>query len=367
MKALRRIVLHVGPEKCGSTTIQGALGMDPATPGLMADQVRGVLLDPYALVFLESDSPAENVVADLHGLIAAHGRDDSDRLLVLSHEMIFKSLALLAVLTDIAKAHADDVMALAYVRRQSDLLVSGFGQWHFRSPDRLAEASSHLRANGLDADLFRPVERHVMAAILGGWQVGRQPSGHLYFDWSQSLPERVALLAGRGARMSVGVVPQNAGSAALVPDALTRIGVKPHAGQGADDRRNPAFHPYVIEAVADAITAGFPMPGPHEANGFLRDLSAHEAAPPPQTGFLDRLKAHVDGCFADGNARVADDHGLPGDWARPAQVIDRAAILKDMAETAARRAADRDTLAARRHLRARVAARAWSDFRCAPG
>ena len=43
MKALRRIVLHVGPEKCGSTTIQGALGMDPATPGLMADQVRGVL------------------------------------------------------------------------------------------------------------------------------------------------------------------------------------------------------------------------------------------------------------------------------------------------------------------------------------
>ena len=67
MKALRRIVLHVGPEKCGSTTIQGALGMDPATPGLMADQVRGVLLDPYALVFLESDSPAENVVADLDG------------------------------------------------------------------------------------------------------------------------------------------------------------------------------------------------------------------------------------------------------------------------------------------------------------
>ncbi|WP_428928923.1 hypothetical protein [Marinibacterium sp. SX1] len=367
MKALRRIVLHVGPEKCGSTTIQGALGMDPAAPGPMADRVRGVLLDPYALVFLESDSPAENVVADLHGLIAAHGRDDSNRLLVLSHEMIFKSPRLLGVLAAIAGEHADEVVALACLRRQSDLVISGFGQWHFRSAERLRAAGAVIEAQGIEPGLFLAVERHLAAALLDGWQVARQPSGHFYADWAAGLAERAGVMRAVGGRLAVAALPPRGQEARFLPEVLGRIGLAmPPAGVGSEVgteaapgteqdtglktgprigpkiRRNRSFHPAVIEATATAVLAGLPMPGPHEANHFFRDASRRWAAanrPSPDLSFLARLAARVDAHFAEGNAAVTAEWGLDPACLAPAGPVGAGTLAGLLAEEADRRRA----------------------------
>ena len=117
---MRRIILHIGPEKCGSTSIQAALGAD----GPLAGVLTGVVLDPYAVHALGSDPPAPALLDSFRVVIRQ--AQAAGRPVVLSHEMIFKSLPILTALTRLALEEADEVIAVAYVRPQSDFLVSAF-------------------------------------------------------------------------------------------------------------------------------------------------------------------------------------------------------------------------------------------------
>ncbi|MEZ5715784.1 MAG: hypothetical protein R3D85_11775 [Paracoccaceae bacterium] len=171
---MKRIVLHVGPEKCGSTSIQQALRRGAGQPDMPAV----ALMAPADLLALDMPHPAPEAVARINAVIdAARG---NAALLVLSHEMIFKAVDVLRNLAAICLGRADEVVAVGFARRQSDFLVSGFGQWLFRSPERLEEARGVLVAQGLDPDLFRAVERHLIAASLGGVAIGRRWQAQLY-------------------------------------------------------------------------------------------------------------------------------------------------------------------------------------------
>ena len=351
---MRRIILHIGPEKCGSTSIQAALGAD----GPLAGVLTGVVLDPYAVHALGSDPPAPALLDSFRTVIRQ--AQAAGRPVVLSHEMIFKSLPILTALTRLAQKEADEVIAVAYVRPQSDFLVSAFGQWHFRSAERLAEAADILRRAGLDPELFWAVERHVIAATLEGWSVGRQPSGHLYLDWAESVPERARALERLGVRLSLGCLPGRGHGGPLVADFAGRCGIGEVAELAGLPPANPAYHPLLIEATAAAILAGQDMPAPGEGNDFFKASSSAALGPAPDMPFLDRLKAHVDTAFAPGNRQLAADHGLPPGRFAPAECIDRASILSAIAEEARRRAAQPADLRQREALaRAALAGLAW--------
>ncbi len=350
-----KIVLHLGPEKCGSTTLQAAMAPD----GPLADRVLAPVLDPYAVIALEQDPVDESIMAHFRNQITQAMAQAQGRVLVLSHEMAFKSLPILKNLADLACAFSRDVRAIAYVRRQSDLIVSGFGQWHFRSRARLDEAADVMRAHGVDPDLFRALERHLIAVILGGWSVARQPSGHVYFNWSQSVPERSKVLERFGIPLLVGALPGRRQAQALVPDFVQRLGL-PGPEVTMAPLRNPSYHPYLIEAAATAIQAGADLPGPHDGNDFYGQAAAVIADAPGHTAFVTLLKSHIDSCFAASNCQFAMAQDLPQARFPPAMTVSRSRILAEIQDQARRRSAlDPDQRAQEAGLREVMAKLLW--------
>ncbi|MFC5739539.1 hypothetical protein [Sinirhodobacter huangdaonensis] len=359
---MRRIVLHVGPGKCGSSSVQAAI-LRPATA--LHDHLAGVLLQPAELLGLDREQPEAAVEDRFHRLIARAQADHPGKVLVLSHEMIFKMVPVLRNLARIARAHADEVVVVAYVRRQSDFLVSAYGQWLFRAPARIAETAAVLRDHGLDPALFWGVERHLIAVLLGGWEVGRQLSGHLYFDWSSSVSERAAALAALGVPLSVGLLPRPGFERPLIADFLARIGLPAEFAAAVEQVRNPGFPPALIEGVCAAIEAGYAMPGPGEHTDFfdfMGTVSADGAG--PNETFLAQLKDRVDTAFAPANAAFARQFSLPVSYFAPRRQVTQAQAQDEIWREGGVRAALPEALRQReRAARAALAQMAWAAYR----
>lgn len=327
------IVLHLGPEKCGSTSIQSAI----ATDGPLADVVLAPTLDPYAVIALEQDPVDPSILSAFRALIETNLAQLRGRTLVLSHEMSFKSLPILRQLAGLATEYSRNVSAVAYLRRQSDFIVSGFGQWHFRCPERLSEAVEVLKANDLDPDVFWAIERHLIASILGGWRLARQPSGHLYLNWAQSIPERAELLNTFGITLSVGALPSKGSHDKLIPDFLQRIGLDPGLAKDVPPLRNPSFHPDLVESVAAAIVAGHSLPGPHDANDFYASMSKAASKTSEKPMFFNDLRNFIDTAFHEANRQLAHALSAPELAFTPQTSTSRARILSVIQAEAERR------------------------------
>ncbi|MCV6597010.1 MAG: hypothetical protein OIF40_08015 [Mangrovicoccus sp.] len=348
-----RIILHLGPEKCGSTSVQQAL-LEPDGP--LHHLANTVLLNPYEVHALGQPDPSQDLLQKFHQIIETQ---KPDKPLILSHEMVFKSAPILRQLAQIARAHSDDVMAIAYCRKQSDFLVSSYGQWLFRSPDRLRETADLLQRQDLDPTLFWGIERHLIACILGGWEYGRQLSGHVFFHWEESAKAAHAALEPYGIKLSMGLLPIANAQPSLVEDFCQRSAFGPPAFPMIKAPRNPSFHPVLIEAIACAIEAGHQMPGPSDANNFMRESSAMDLGSKPDMPFLARLKTYVDCAFAPSNQRFAETYNLPQDYFSPREEISKDHIIAEICAEAARRAPLHAELNRDRAARAALAQAAW--------
>ncbi|QUJ76815.1 hypothetical protein KDD17_01765 [Sulfitobacter albidus] len=358
---MSRIILHAGPEKCGSSSIQSAMmgGSEE-----LKNLAYAMMLAPKDLRKLDCPQPEPEVIAHFHSLIKNAAAAHPEKTLMLSHEMMFKMVNALVNLSKIAREHADEVIVVAYIRRQSDFLVSSFGQWLFRSPERIVETADVLRKHKIDPTLFWGVERHLIAAVLGGWNIGRQLSGHLYLDWSESIPERVAALKPTGVPISIGLLPRTGFDIPLISDFLTRANLDPKAGTSVESVRNPSYHPSMIEAVLNAIEAGHSMPGPHEANEFFLQANTQIIQKvESETQLTSQLKCTIDTIFEQKNVRIARELNLPPEYFMPKDHIDPDIMREKIFTEAAKRAAVPEELRNReRQSRAALAQMAWLIF-----
>lgn len=131
--------------------------------------------------------------------------------------MIFKMVPVLRRLARIARDHADEVVVVAYVRRQSDFLVSAFGQWLFRAPARIglpaafAAAVEQVRNPGFPPALIEGV----CAAIEAGYAMPGPGEHTDFFDFMGTVSADGAgpnetFLAHLKDRVDTAIVPANA-------------------------------------------------------------------------------------------------------------------------------------------------------------
>lgn len=307
---MARIVLHIGPEKCGSTSIQQIMSEPAKTHQFL-------LLDPYLIIGLDQAQPDPNAVDAVRKTIDACLMSEPEKVLIVSHEMIFKSRHMAANIAGICKTLVGEVLAVAYVRRQSDFAVSSFGQWHFRSSDRLKEARDMIANRGIDPFLFTGAERHLMAGLLGEWSIFRQPSRHLYVNWNQSVTSCAECLSKFGVTLSVGLLPRAGFAGDLVSDFRSRAGLE-HVDASTDPHiRNRGFPPALIEATVNAIEAGLDMPGPHEANGFFAGLDTQGLPPLDAETLQPQLQSFVDTAFLEDNRLFAQRYDHPINYFLP--------------------------------------------------
>jgi hypothetical protein len=323
------------------------------------------MLAPKELWKLKSSNPPTKTISFFHNLIEKSQKANPDKVLVLTHEFTFQFIDVIANLAKIARQHADEVVAIGYVRRQSDFLVSSYGQWLFRSPERISEAADVMRQNGFDPSLFWGVEQNLIAAIFGNWRVGRQLTDQLYFDWSASLPPRAEALKANGARLSIGLLPRPGFEKPLVSDFLERIGERQKANAQKFGAGNLSFHPGSIEAVTNAIEFGYEMPGPHESNDFMFKFGEMEGITPySSTAFLSRLKTHIDTVFEAKNIEVSQSFGLNPLYFKPDIQIDQRTIVNEvLAEEEKRARVPKEARDRAKLTRAKLANKSWSAYK----
>jgi hypothetical protein len=351
-----RLILHVGPGKCGSSSIQGFFASEAAP---CRERTRFALLDPRELFRLECRDTADDASDRLAQQIS-DASADSDAV-ILSQEALFKLPGAVASICRLASALGLTTTIVGYSRRQADFIVSAYSQWLFRSPDRAREASTAVADLGLEPALFSGVERHLIAAIVTDFATVRQLSGHSILDWHAGYCRIARLVEPTGAAVAVGQLPRAGSSTvSLIDDFCARcaLTLAPELRGRRGPLANIRFEPDLVEAIHDAVSVGFEMPGPHDRNAEIAALSAALApAHACDSRFFADLRAYVDGRFFASNTALCRDFDLPVAYFEPSRRITRDEIIGTIHNEHARRHADPTAIIERyRRLSARLAA-----------
>ena len=301
---MSRLILHIGPGKCGSTSIQNLFAQH-STPdmGPCAERTFFCHLAPSDFTDLEDGDADGRRLERLDALLntAKAGGD----IAILSHEFLFQTPRAMGLITTRARAVFEDIRIIGYVRPQSALLRSSYSQWLFRAPDRVFELDAVLQSHGLNPDLFTGLERQYMASILDNYQSARQLSGYHLLDlWGGYQAIETACHI----KPLVGALPGERGS--LWQDFCSKAGLTLR-NDLVETRENTRFNAQLIDAVTEAIRAGYAVMGPHEGNDIISDLSDKwPKLTEFNTGYLKQLAAHIDADFAQSKHMMCERYGI---------------------------------------------------------
>lgn len=307
---MRTVIFHVGPGKCGSSSIQAGLAAMKATDAPF--HYRHV--NPAMVRALASSDGA--AVQDFVALLRRDARQSP--CLIYSHEVCFKYPAALGVMAATAAQWADDIRVIGYSRKPSSFLQSAFCQWLYRVPERAREIADAVVARGLVPSLFSGLERHFMAAIATDFRSARQLTGEILFDWESGYRAIADYVEPAGARLSVGTLPTAAHPFSLLADFLDRCGLAVALTPDFLQRRaNSQLDLDLVEAVHMAVLQGAIQPTSRD-NGWFGAVTPHmEKAGAAMSPLLSSLKNCVDTLWWPSNQAFAERYGIAAGALQP--------------------------------------------------
>lgn len=356
---MKRIIIHVGPEKCGSTTIQkGILSAVDCPNGRLI----GETLPPAVIRALNVPSPTPKAIGDMDLIISQLSRKKCD-VVVLSHEMLFRTTRGLCEIANIALRYVDDIRVIGYSRRQSDFLVSAFGQWLFRDPKHLSSIRSGLENKGLDPDLFWSVERFLIQFAFGLIEQGPLLPMYRFIDWSRSVPERADLLSAIGVSVSIGHLPTQAHPFDLFSDFLTRAGLEPPKQLPKSGIKNPAFPAGLIEGIVAQIESGALDATYTQHNEFFETAAQLSSIPSPDAPLLQILKGYIDTALFDRNKTFSERTGIDPAYFAPSITVSTEELMERLrAEVAKREGPGKEIMMFSKANLAQMSQVAWKTF-----
>src|SRR6476646_7472146 len=124
---MKKLILHVGPPKCGSSTIQHFFSNQPKP---CAEKIRFQILQPRLINDLNQASPSADSWRHLDDIFSASMSEEE--ILILSHEFLFQCPSAVIRIATVGRVHSFETRIVGFCRRQSDYLVSAYSQWFFR-------------------------------------------------------------------------------------------------------------------------------------------------------------------------------------------------------------------------------------------
>ncbi len=322
---MAKLVLHIGPGKCGSSTIQQFF----ASHEKPCDQSTTYsLLDPVAINQLNCEE-LDNSVSPAFAEQLSKAKI-GDGTLILSHEFLFQAPCAVKNICALARDNMSDIIVVGYSRRQSDYLVSAYSQWMFRSVDRVQEVNSVLGDLGFDAFLFSGLERQLIASIANDFHSARQLSGQSIHNWFSSYDSLSKLLAEFDVKVRCGVLPGKETNINLIEDFCDKAELSLHSavGDATEKTTNVSFHADVIEATNLAVMLGFDVPRPHASNEIIQLLSARMSPVDKDvSSFMDNLKSYIDTYYFGSNSSLCRQYELDESYFEPADEITKPEIL----------------------------------------
>jgi hypothetical protein len=325
---MTKLILHVGPGKCGSSSIQQFF----ATHDKPCFQKTGYkLLDPLLIRDLNCEKPSESLASTFVDQLK---KDITDcDTLILSHEFLFQNPNSVKNICELAQKIVSGICIIGYSRRQSGFMISSYSQWLFRSPNRINEVTKALEELNIDPVLFTGLERQLIASIANDFHSARQLSEYSILDWYtayDNLSKRVDEL---GVEIKCGILPGKSSDIPLIHDFCAKAELTLHQQTKDTVQKfvNLSFNQDIVEAMNIAVTFGLDVSGPHQDNNIIELLSRTMASMEPLTQhspvFLSNLKSYIDTYYWEPNRKLCKKYDLNETYFLPSQRFTQSEIM----------------------------------------
>lgn len=337
--------MHIGPPKCGSSSIQNYLKSECSA------QYRHVAPSLIDLMNQQPDLMDQKVVefiGEVNRLVK------SDKVVILSHEYFFECHYAIKYICDQVKV--DRITIIGYVRRSSHVLVAAFNQWEFRNPDMSDDIQRILRTHKIDSNLFLGVEAYLMAIILASEKLVLRP-----YNWSEEYGSLESLLKYDHVEIKVNALPSNVRSYDLIVDFCDKAGLSKE--NYSPDVINPSFSEIVVESFYRTSNEFKNRVGQHGFNHFFRKLSAEmNDLELSDTNFFKSLCLYIDGENYSETLSFSQRYGIPESELLTNHRIEKDEVLKLIKEENELRKSQLDVLQNNQKEAAEWAVCSFDDF-----
>jgi len=266
------LVIHVGAQKCGSTTIQHAL----ANIVSFVDQdVLKFRIFPAELAdrMHQECGSVSNQEIDLqfNGLIRKNS------CLILSNELLGNYPDVVAQLAKRARElfPTGRILIIGYTRAQYSYYVSEYKQWYFRARPVLRSDIDFFRRKNLLPEKFLPFERRMFMNSIMSFRKRRQPDWDMYYKSLEA-----AFDCSDHIEIHSSHIPLPELNYPLLDDFFQKMNLaisEMSILQSSPDCLNSSFNPLFCESVAlslcDQSIDSSHWPGPHENNHLIEQAS----------------------------------------------------------------------------------------------
>lgn len=302
----KSLVIHVGPGKCGSSTIQDFF---KKYNNSCEQNVNFIHLSVLQVEAFNKEHAEQN-----QSLVNFINRSFSkSETLILSNEYLFECPNAIKNICEISKNITSNISIIGYSRKQASFLVSSYGQWFFRSPERVKEVNEELIKYNINPIHFSGTEKLLIASVLNNFHSARQFSDRIMMDWYANYEEIENAISSYNAVVKCGSLPHKSSDKTLIEDFFDKanISLKEEFKTLTNLRTNAKFNPYFIEAMNAAMEFGLDIPDPHSQNQIITEISQKISESDDfKSDLLPQLMLYIDAYFRESNSKLCQKYEL---------------------------------------------------------
>lgn len=285
----RKLVIHIGAQKCASSSLQASLRLyQQSVDGSM----EFVFMNPGQLRAVDRALTGHSPVdwAYLDRVLSSTRLDQ----VVVSHEMLGNRPMLVRAIAErsLQQHGFQCVVVVGYTRLQSSYHISAFGQWYFRDQKRLRSDKQIFLQNDLPWELFSALERSLFALVFAGQDRGWWGNYRKLRAEMKSVDGDVSIVSNH--------IPTREIPYPLLSNFFDLAGLQSSADDLSpyDVRKNASFDPVLVHALSVHFSSigqrESCFPGPHEGNRWLFRVGDRIGEDP---GLLEQMETVFDPAF----------------------------------------------------------------------
>ena len=349
---MQKIIIHIGPGKCGSSSIQNFF-KDNQNP--CSQKTAFVEINPEKIETINNNEVKETELAYFNTIINDHKNSE---VLILSHEYLFQCAIAIKNICALSLKYVSEIILIGYSRRQSDFIISAYSQWLYRSPERVAEVNETLIKNEINPLYFSGVERQIIASIANDFYSARQISNGSILEWKNSYENVKKITAPFNVKIKAGTLPTKHSKLNLIEDFCEKAGLNlnEEVKEKSNLIANPSFNTDLIETINCAILEGVDVASLNITNENLFEISdGMKKVKKTEDVFLTVLKQYTDNYYLNSNIEFCNQYAIDPSYFESTNQNSKIDVLKLVQEEEQKRISSSSTLAYYKKLSATMA------------